>query len=738
MASRASAGQTLIGIANKFSQLSPELVDELNNSFSVRKISNPLVVIVGIDYKKQGLKEHKSIIGKVLDDNHVQTKQSICRDFANILYAFHYMLKYSVMYQSIRSNGESRLMHIGLTTKIMSKRDINSEKTKLKTNWTYDEFDEFNIQVRKKLSTKCKYNYDGLIYFLTCHGGQENAIYFSDGEEDNLAFLFDRFDNENCRHLRNKPKIFFINCARGDKTDVLTLPPTIAQKVSLKYVEKQHRPVRYARRMKEKDERRKMKDEDSDSSSDSDDDDGDDDKPSCITTTRSATALSSKHRGGGDGYGCRYSNTYTHEIWKNRQYEKRNRNRNRYDEMDALLGLQMREVVGYDAPSMSMSQEDEALMSSFDMHEQMRIGMRMVRYGRRAHGYHGYVYNYDEYESQGARGFYNNYNNYVLGNTRQENERLRKIFAKTRKMIEKKEMKDPRNRHRKKYAAQDVKEVELKSQYWNDMTYRKESHFRYIYSTPEGYMNNQLIIDHSKGSPLIRAVTKVVVSMFEKSKDEEKKFEKQQKTQSPTQPTTQPITQSATQSLTQSNTARQGQSQALFENKNDDVKDGKTERKKCEFLGVGIEFENFVNNVRKLIDKSVYKNELLERIDATIEKEKKLDIEKQKERDIKEREIVQAKKEKLEKAKKEREEKKKRGDKVKKRTFEEKYGKYCENEWFDNVGNDYNVNIEYDVRKALYSPIIEDNNRMPYFIRLVPRTLETSVPSTSKLSTCTE
>lgn len=173
MASRASAGQTLIGIANKFSQLSPELVDELNNSFSVRKISNPLVVIVGIDYKKQGLKEHKSIIGKVLDDNHVQTKQSICRDFANILYAFHYMLKYSVMYQSIRSNGESRLMHIGLTTKIMSKRDINSEKTKLKTNWTYDEFDEFNIQVRKKLSTKCKYNYDGLIYFLTCHGGEE-------------------------------------------------------------------------------------------------------------------------------------------------------------------------------------------------------------------------------------------------------------------------------------------------------------------------------------------------------------------------------------------------------------------------------------------------------------------------------------------------------------------------------------------------------------------------------------
>ena len=39
------------------------------------------------------------------------------------------------------------------------------------------------------------------------------------------------------------------------------------------------------------------------------------------------------------------------------------------------------------------------------------------------------------------------------------------------------------------------------------MTHRKESHFRYIYETPEGYVNDQLIIDHTKGSPLIRNVT---------------------------------------------------------------------------------------------------------------------------------------------------------------------------------------------------------------------------------------
>ena len=39
----------------------------------------------------------------------------------------------------------------------------------------------------------------------------------------------------------------------------------------------------------------------------------------------------------------------------------------------------------------------------------------------------------------------------------------------------------PNSKHKEKYALQDMKQLELKSQYWNHVRSRKESHFRFIY-----------------------------------------------------------------------------------------------------------------------------------------------------------------------------------------------------------------------------------------------------------------
>ena len=62
-----------------------------------------------------------------------------------------------------------------------------------------------------------KYKHDGLIYFISCLGDGDDAIYDSLGEEYNLAFLFDQFNNQECKCLTNKPKIFIIDTSRDTK-----------------------------------------------------------------------------------------------------------------------------------------------------------------------------------------------------------------------------------------------------------------------------------------------------------------------------------------------------------------------------------------------------------------------------------------------------------------------------------------------------------------------------------------
>ena len=454
-----------------FSKISSKLIQDLQSQFEVKNISNPLVVFAGIEYNTQSL----DLSNCPLKRNGIQTRDNMYKDFGRMLYAFHCMLNYCIMYQSIRKDGEC-LMHLGFdsSAKGLSGRAIKQEQNKLKTKWNGDEWEEFNNQVRKQLSTDSLSNYDGLIYILTCHGEEEDTMYLSDGNDCCLAFLFDIFNNERCRHLREKPKIFIVNNIPVNSNDVLKLPPPKAEKVALQDVETQYRDVLYQRLVKQVNNNKE-------------------------------------------------SNSFLSNI-------------------------------GNELSSISV-----------------------------------------------------------------------------------------RSKENQEYAREDEKQVELKSQYWNHMAYRKESHFRYIYSTPEGYTNDQIIFDHSKGSPLIRTLGIIVPQMLKQS---------------------------------------QQQAQQQAQQRNNNQNDEKKNENENERNVVGVEFDDMVINISSRINKDSIKN--FDKIKEALEQ--------QKQKNIKEKQM----------------EKEKEKQKVNVSSQDEK----------KSGEDDFDPNL---LRQILYSPIVQDNNRMPYFMRLIPR-----------------
>uniref|UniRef100_V9KZT1 Caspase-2 n=1 Tax=Callorhinchus milii TaxID=7868 RepID=V9KZT1_CALMI len=59
---------------------------------------------------------------------------------------------------------------------------------------------------------------DSCVVVLLSHG-VEGAIYGVDGKLVQIHDIFQLFDNANCPNLQNKPKMFFIQACRGDRTD---------------------------------------------------------------------------------------------------------------------------------------------------------------------------------------------------------------------------------------------------------------------------------------------------------------------------------------------------------------------------------------------------------------------------------------------------------------------------------------------------------------------------------------
>ncbi|XP_015795119.1 caspase-7 [Tetranychus urticae] len=68
--------------------------------------------------------------------------------------------------------------------------------------------------------------HDALVCVIMSHGAKRDIIVGSDGLYVRLETLLSYFNNFNCPHLMNKPKLFFIQACRGEEYDFGTLDET--------------------------------------------------------------------------------------------------------------------------------------------------------------------------------------------------------------------------------------------------------------------------------------------------------------------------------------------------------------------------------------------------------------------------------------------------------------------------------------------------------------------------------
>ena len=188
-------------------------VGETGSFASIYKLTNPLVVLV--------------CIGKYCQENEYGIKFSEItgksyQDYVNSKYFFNHKLGYSMIYMvDGNSNTVKDIRHL--------RKGVNSG-TKVKDNfkleWNYEEIEDFNEMIKTSISSiynnKTEDDYDGLIYIISGHGSSDDEIYDSNGEEYSLPFVFEEFNNLNCKELRNLPKIFIIDTDRGDEEIKMT------------------------------------------------------------------------------------------------------------------------------------------------------------------------------------------------------------------------------------------------------------------------------------------------------------------------------------------------------------------------------------------------------------------------------------------------------------------------------------------------------------------------------------
>ena len=189
-----------------------------NNSMKTKSssksitIKNPLVVSLGI-----------SIYHRYVN----VSLECVPMDYKNVEYAFNIVRGYDMIYYNPNNEIVLKRHKIDNSDNISNNKDCNNSgkgkssiaiqvgsKKRYKLRWNETEIFEFNDAIYDILADS-KYNYDCLLYFMSCHGDSDSVIYDSDGNKVPLITIFDKFSNQNCIRLRNKPKIYFIEACRG-------------------------------------------------------------------------------------------------------------------------------------------------------------------------------------------------------------------------------------------------------------------------------------------------------------------------------------------------------------------------------------------------------------------------------------------------------------------------------------------------------------------------------------------
>ena len=182
------------------------------SSIQPYKICNPLIVAVIIgDYSNAGL----------------PSITSATSEYRSIIDAFYRIRQYDVVFatNTDATNGDETicLTHLKHTQLLLQPENNNDNSSHhiYKLKWQEGEIEYFNDQINHQILTNTKNNsngqlqYDGLIYILSSHGNENKLIYNSDGEDIPLEFIFEEFNNKNCKYLRQRPKIYMFDINRN-------------------------------------------------------------------------------------------------------------------------------------------------------------------------------------------------------------------------------------------------------------------------------------------------------------------------------------------------------------------------------------------------------------------------------------------------------------------------------------------------------------------------------------------
>ena len=189
------------------SQISSNVVPTDNNAKDKTYWSeNPLIIVFGIgDYDADAM---PSLVG-------------VHNDYKKCIYTFLKM-GYCVLYQNKNNNTEYIDKYDAKwKTNGKTKIDVCMCSENAKKYWVDDEIEDFFVNVKDYV---LKYQHDGCIFLLSCHGDSEQVIIDSKGEEVSLLSLFSDYDGRNCQYLVDKPKIIFVDACRGSMKAPIILP----------------------------------------------------------------------------------------------------------------------------------------------------------------------------------------------------------------------------------------------------------------------------------------------------------------------------------------------------------------------------------------------------------------------------------------------------------------------------------------------------------------------------------
>lgn len=88
----------------------------------------------------------------------------------------------------------------------------------IKTNLTRDEM----YKLAKDIAAEDHSNFDAFVLIIMTHGGKGDAVSGVDGRAARIEEMMVEFKPINCASLQSKPKLFFIQCCRGEGVEFMS------------------------------------------------------------------------------------------------------------------------------------------------------------------------------------------------------------------------------------------------------------------------------------------------------------------------------------------------------------------------------------------------------------------------------------------------------------------------------------------------------------------------------------